>query len=170
MEGLRIRAFEPDDVPAVTALFNQHRVFSGTLQFPMTSVAERRDRYTMSPSLRILVAETDSQLVGEGSLWLYEGRRKHVGSIGMAVDESYQGLGVGSKLLEALLDLADNWYNLVRVELQVYDDNLGAVHLYEKYGFKIEGTHYAYAFREGSYANALTMARVRTGSTQGEGE
>jgi L-phenylalanine/L-methionine N-acetyltransferase len=170
MEDLRIRAYEPEDVPALTALFNQRRVAAGTLQFPMTSVHERLARYTQSPTLRMLVAETETQLVGEGSLRLFEGRRKHVGSIGIAVDESYQGLGIGAKLMAALLDLADNWYNLVRVELQVYDDNQAGIHLYEKFGFTVEGTHRAFAFRDGNYVNALTMARIRAGTMQGSGD
>jgi L-phenylalanine/L-methionine N-acetyltransferase len=170
MEGLRVRAYEPEDVPALTALFNQRRVAAGTLQFPLTSVHERHARYAQSPTLRMLVAETETQIVGEGSLRLYEGRRKHVGSIGIAVDESYQGLGIGTKLMEAILDLADNWYNLVRVELQVYDDNQAGIHLYEKFGFAVEGTHHAFAYREGNYVDALTMARIRSGTMQGSGD
>ena len=161
MEGLRIRAMEPEDSLAITVLFNQRRVAAGTLQFPMTSAFERQTRYKQSPTLRILVAELDSEIIGQGALHLYEGRRKHVGSLGMAVDESYQGLGVGTNLMEALMDLADDWYNLVRVELQVYTDNAAGMRLYEKFGFVTEGTHHAYAFREGCYVDALTMARVR---------
>ena len=170
MEGLRIRAFEPEDVPAITALFNQRKVAAGSLQFPMTPVHERLARYTQSPTLRMIVAETETQLVGEVSLRLYEGRRKHVGSIGIFVDESYQGLGIGTKLMEATVDLADNWYSLAKLELQVYDDNLAGIHLYEKFGFAVEGTHRAYAFRDGNFVSALTMARIRTGTMQGSGD
>lgn len=161
MEGVRIRAYEPDDVPAITAMFNQRRVAAGTLQIPWMSVSERRNRYTPSPNLRLLVAETADQIVGEASLRLYEGRRKHVGSVGLAVDEAYQGLGVGTQLMEAILDLADNWYNLQRVELQVFTDNASGIHLYEKLGFVTEGTHRAFAFRNGAYVDALAMARLR---------
>lgn len=160
-----IRAYEPDDVPAITALFNQRGVAAGTLQVPYMSVAERRERYAPSETLRMLVAEIDDKVVGEGSLSLYRLRRKHVGSIGMAVDESFQGRGVGTALMGALMDLADNWYNLRRVELTVYIDNPHAIYLYQKFGFTIEGTHTAFAFREGEYVDALTMARVRAGAT-----
>ncbi len=57
----------------------------------------------------------------------------------------------------AALDLADNWLNLTRVELTVYTDNAPA--LYEKFGFGIEGTHRRYAFSDGEYADACSMAR-----------
>ena len=32
--------------------------------------------------------------------------------------------------------------------------------LYRKFGFEIEGTHRKYAFRDGAYVDAHTMARV----------
>lgn len=156
-----IRAFEPEDVPAITAIFNQRGVAAGTLQVPYMSVAERREWHAPSETQRVLVAEFDGKVVGDAGLTLYRLRRKHAGSIGMAVDESYQSRGVGSALMTALLDLADNWYNLRRVELTVYCDNPHAIYLYQKFGFTIEGTHTAFAFREGEYVDAHTMARVR---------
>jgi putative acetyltransferase len=54
-------------------------------------------------------------------------RRSHAGSVGMAVALAWQGKGVGSKLLAAALDVADNWMNLHRVELSVYADNEAAI-------------------------------------------
>jgi putative acetyltransferase len=41
----------------------------------------------------------------------------------MAVRDDWQGKGVGTALMEAALDLADNWLNLTRIELRVYVDN-----------------------------------------------
>lgn len=166
-DSIVIRAYEPEDVPAATALFNQRSFAADTLQIPYGSVAERQDSYSSSPTLRMLVAEIDGKIVGHASLNLYTRRRSHVGSIGVGVDESFRGRGVGTAFMVALLDLADNWYNLRRVELQVYIDNAPAIHLYQKFGFTIEGTHRAFAYRDGAYVDALTMARVRTDLTTG---
>jgi L-phenylalanine/L-methionine N-acetyltransferase len=79
----------------------------------------------------------------------------------MAVHDDFQGRGVGSALMAAMLDLADNWLNLRRIELEVYADNAPAVRLYEKFGFAIEGTLRDFAFRDGEYVDAYLMARVR---------
>ena len=79
----------------------------------------------------------------------------------MVVHDDFQDKGVGTRLLQAALDLADNWLNLKRVELQVFTDNDRAVHLYEKFGFIIEGTHKADTFREGEYVDTYSMARVK---------
>jgi L-phenylalanine/L-methionine N-acetyltransferase len=76
-----------------------------------------------------LVACVEGEVVGSLSLetsptrW----RMRHVGSIGMAVRDDWQGKGVGTALMEAALDLADNWLNLRRIELRVYTDNAAAM-------------------------------------------
>lgn len=63
-------------------------------------------------------------------------RLRHSADIGIMVHKDYQNMGVGSALMERLLDLADNWLMLVRVELTVFADNERAIHLYEKFGFE----------------------------------
>lgn len=161
LERIRIRAYEEADIPAVTALFEQRVVAAGTLQIPYTTLVERAERFNRNPLDRLIVAEIDGRIVGHAGLHMYAGRRKHVGSLGMGVDAEFHNQGVGTRLMEALMDLADNWYNLRRVELTVFADNQRAIHLYEKFGFTIEGTHPAFAFREGEYVTALTMARLR---------
>ena len=79
----------------------------------------------------------------------------------MGVHDDFQGRGVGTALMKAALDLADNWLNLKRVELTVFTDNARAVYLYEKLGFAVEGTHRAHAFRNGEYVDSYSMARIK---------
>lgn len=47
------------------------------------------------------------------------------------------------------------------IELSVYTDNAPAIHLYEKFGFVVEGTARQYALRGGVYVDAHLMARLR---------
>lgn len=76
------------------------------------------------------------------------------------VHKDYQNKGVGTALMKALIDIADNWLMLVRVELTVFEDNKRAIHLYEKFGFKKEGVKQLAAIRNGKYVNELIMARI----------
>lgn len=63
--------------------------------------------------------------------------------------------------MEALVNLAFNWLGLRRIELTVFTDNTAAVHLYEKFGFAIEGTARRYGLRNGEFVDAYHMALVR---------
>ena len=63
-------------------------------------------------------------------------------------------------MMEAVLDLTDNWLNLTRIELHVYVDD-AAIALYETFGFEVEGTHRRFAFGNGEYVDAYSMARIR---------
>ena len=68
------------------------------------------------------------EVVGELGLGVSTNpRTRHTGNIGMAVHDDWQGKGIGTALMEAALDLADNWLNLTRIELRVYVDNAPAV-------------------------------------------
>ena len=79
------------------------------------------------------------------------------------VHPDMQGMGVGSALMAALLDLADNWLMLVRLELEVFTDNERAIRLYEKLGFEREGLKRMSAVRGGRYVDEYVMARIRPG-------
>ena len=63
--------------------------------------------------------------------------------------------------MEQVLDLADNWLRLVRVELTVDFDNERAIHLYEKYGFEREGVQRKACVRDGEYIDLIMMSRIR---------
>jgi L-phenylalanine/L-methionine N-acetyltransferase len=164
MADVSVRHAEPDDAEAIHWILSGPRATAGTMQLPLQSVEGVRTRFFSETreGLYHLVACVDAEVVGHLGLETFSRpRRRHVGEIGMAVRDDWQGRGVGTALMEAALDLADNWLDLTRVELSVYTDNAAAVGLYEKFGFEIEGTHRRYAFRKGEYVDAYSMARIK---------
>ncbi len=163
MTTIRVRGREPGDIEAITEIFNCPGVVAGTLQLPYQSVESRRERFGQpSPGTYGLVAEVEGRVVGSAGLHVEPAaRRSHVGGIGMGVHDDFQGRGVGTALMEAIVDLAFNWLGLRRIELTVYADNAAAVHLYEKFGFAIEGTARRYALRNGDLVDAYHMALLR---------
>ena len=165
MTQAKIRAFEMTDWEDVAELFLAPNCQWGTLQLPYQS----RDRIKQKlenppPSIHRLVAIIEqnqkSKVVGLISLQPLSDRRSHVGQLGMFVHDDYQNQGIGSQLMAAIIDLAENWLNLKRLELQVNTDNASAIHLYEKFGFEKEGILRKNAFRDGVYIDAYTMAKV----------
>lgn len=160
--AITVRAREATDLDAITMLMGCPGVVRGTLQLPLRPLDERREQFARrAPGTHSLVAEIDRRVVGQLSLHVEQNpRRRHVGGIGMAVHDDFQGRGVGSALLTATLDLADRWLALRRIELDVYTDNAAAIRLYEKFGFVREGQLRDYAFRDGGYIDAFFMARL----------
>ncbi len=160
-DEILIRASEPEDVPDLTQVMNQPRAVWGTMQVPFTSVATRRERCKTVPTTH-LVAVIDGKVIGSLGLNRLDGRRGHAGVIGMAVHDDYAGRGAGTALMAAAVEQADRWLALRRLELFVWTDNTRAIALYERFGFEREGLMRSYAWRDGEYVDAISMARIRS--------
>jgi putative acetyltransferase len=161
---ITIRATEPADFDAIRETMAQPLAYAGTLQVPLPSAEMWKKRLAELPiGDHTLVAVVDGKVVGNiGLHGIQKSRRRaHAASIGMAVHDAWHGKGVGSALMKAALDLADNWLQFTRIELTVYTDNAAALALYKKFGFEIEGTHKQYAFRNGIHVDSYSMARIR---------
>jgi putative acetyltransferase len=157
-----IRQCEKTDIKSVQQLYEQPSSFPSTTELPYRTTDKWLKQFEDRPdNFYSLVAELDGQVVGEiGMLSFTAPRRKHAATLGMTVSEKFQGKGIGSKLLTAMIDLANNWLNIHRLELEVFTDNLAAIALYEKQGFVLEGTAKAFAYRNGGYVDAHLMAKV----------
>jgi putative acetyltransferase len=162
--AVTIRPMRPEDAADLHALFRHPAVGRMTNQLPSQEynmVAERTSQHMQG--LYRLVAEADGHVVGDINFFTPDNPRlSHSAGFGLSVHPDFWGRGVGSRLMEAMLDLADNWLNLHRVWLEVYTDNPTAVRLYEKYGFEIEGVRCLYSYGDGRWADAYFMARLHS--------
>jgi L-phenylalanine/L-methionine N-acetyltransferase len=159
-----IRRAEPADYQAVFKIFSGAQAISGTLQLPFPSAEVWRKRLAEPPEgMFSLLACVENEAVGQLGLHTFPNnpRRRHVGQIGMAVRDDWQGRGAGTALMQAAVELADGWLNLSRLELEVFIDNEAAIRLYKKFGFAVEGTLVRFAYRDGQYVDTYFMARLR---------
>ena len=87
-------------------------------------------------------------------------RTRHSGELGMSVRKAYWGLGVGSTLLEALLEWARQTRVVKKINLRVRADNHRAILLYERKGFVREGTIRKEMFLDGVFYDLYWMGLV----------
>jgi putative acetyltransferase len=161
--AITIRGIEEEDWEDVAAMHASGNVVYHTLQLPYQSRDAVRDSLENLPDdTKMIVAVVKDQVVGRLGLHLHTGRRAHAASLGMMVHADFQGRGVGTALVEVAVDLAENWLNVRRIELECYTDNAAGLHLYQKFGFEIEGTLRRHAFRNGQFVDSYAMARIRS--------
>lgn len=163
-----LRRARVDDAASFVRLMHEPAVARQLMQLPYPDEATWRQRLAaqasangQAPELH-LVADVDGEVVGSAGLHpcgTYQ-RRRHAMSLGIAVALPWQGRGVGSALLAALCDYADQWLGVLRIELTVFADNAAAQALYRRHGFEVEGRQRAYALRDGVYDDTLMMARL----------
>ena len=160
-----IRPAGPEDAAGITALRRMPGVFEQAASLP-SDRSRRMEELLRQPGQNrhfLVAVSPDNTVLGLVMLTVESNpRRRHSGGLGIMVRTDCQGQGIGTALLEAVLDLADNWLMLCRVELEVYADNQRAVRLYEKFGFEAEGRKREAAVKNGAYVDLLVMARLRT--------
>lgn len=169
---ITIRRGIPADAAAMAAHMGEAEIYAGLLQLPYPTEDMWRQRIQDMGSQPgkdlFLVAERGGQMVGNAGLHPAGNslRRRHAMALGISVSPQAQGSSVGSALMAALLDYADNWGQVLRIELTVYTDNERAIRLYRRFGFEPEGTMRAYALRAGRYVDVLAMARLHPAPPQ----
>jgi ribosomal protein S18 acetylase RimI-like enzyme len=83
----------------------------------------------------------------------------HRGVFGVGLLPQFRGQGIGTKLTQTALAAA-RAFGLHRVELTVREHNTGAIELYRKAGFEIEGVQRDAVLVDGVYENVVCMAVV----------
>jgi ribosomal protein S18 acetylase RimI-like enzyme len=83
----------------------------------------------------------------------------HRGVFGIGLLPQFRGQGIGTKLTEKALAAA-RAFGLHRVELTVREHNTGAIGLYKKQGFEIEGVQRDAVLVDGVYEDVVCMAVV----------
>jgi L-phenylalanine/L-methionine N-acetyltransferase len=159
---IRIRALEVTDADDVHAILQGPEGMLETARVPTTTkhwVEEKFLRQT--PERHMLAAEIDGRVVGFAGLDVMTNpKMRHCATYWTAVRDDFRGKGIGGALLDAIIDLADKWLGLVRLELHVNETNARGIALYRKKGFVEEGRLKAAILRDGRFVDTIVMGRV----------
>ena len=105
------------------------------------STAEQEGKYlqskTASSNAVEIVAEVDGIIAGTAGVDAIGSRFKvsHRADFGIGIDRQYWGLGIGTALLDACIECARK-AGYEQLELNVVADNIRALEMYRKAGFK----------------------------------
>ncbi len=105
-----------------------------------------------------VVAEVDGHLVGSCEITPKRGYLAHLGSLGISLLDGYRDIGIGQMLmLEA--EKQSRRLGVEVVDLEVFEANKRAIHVYEKVGYKITGRIPDAIKWNGSYMDGLIMVK-----------
>ncbi len=99
------------------------------------------ERFNKHPVSLFYGCFIDEELVAVANLSVSESLRiKHIGQIGITVKKKYWAQGIGSKIMQTIVEYAQENQHIDVLQLEVRADNYRAVNLYETLGFTTIGT------------------------------
>jgi L-amino acid N-acyltransferase YncA len=178
----RVRLASEVDAEAICHIYNQgieDRV--ATLETELRTAEERRDWIKQrSPRHPVIVAEVTpletpavsppterpgraapATVIGWGSLNIFNPREAYrfVADFSVYVERSWRGKGVGSALLERLIELARQ-HGFHKLVLSAFPTNAGGVALYEKFGFRTVGIYREQGLLDGQWVDTVVMEKL----------
>lgn len=87
-------------------------------------------------------------------------KSRHEGELGIVVAQKYQGQGIGSRLIQMLIDWCKENGVTTRIRLDTRTDNTAAVSLYLKFGFVVEGCLRNQTLLNGKYYDLYIMGMM----------
>lgn len=166
---ITIREALPQDaaqlVDFVTRLSEETELYllllPGEFTLTVEEEAELLNKYALADNSAYFVAEAEGRIVG--GLNLKGGTRagnRHCAVLGISVGKGWRGRGVGSQLMAHAIQWARQGGVLQRIELFVFVENEPAIHLYEKFGFMIEGRLRKAVYRHERFYDDYIMAML----------
>lgn len=129
-------------------------------EYPMGYEAQAEEIASVNahPTSTMILAMDGDELVAIGTI--NSGNKiksRHQGELGIVVAKKYQAKGIGTEIINRLLDFCRGNGVTTRVQLDTCCDNDVAVKLYEKFGFEVEGRLKNTQYLDGKYSDLYVM-------------
>jgi len=114
-----------------------------------------------SPDAAMVMCVVDGKVAGNCEIaFSNELKTRHRPSIAIVLISEFWNKGIGTKMLQEMIHLAETREYVKQIELDVVEGNSRARHLYEKMGFRITGVRpNAIRLKDGTFLNEYMMAR-----------
>lgn len=167
-ELVTLGAIQREYLPRYVEWLNDWEVrhfLAPTLLYPYTMQDEEgwfnRQREEQDARHFAILTRAEGRLLGNCGLHQIDWTNRHC-IFGIFIgDKNDWGKGYGADATRTLLQYAFDEANLHRIELEVFDFNARAIQMYEKVGFRHEGTRKQALFRQGAWHDEHIMAILR---------
>jgi len=156
---------KPNDAEELLALFKQIGSEStylimdkNGLDLTLEEEREHLKKANDSITTKYFVAKVKDQIVGDCGIKGHKSpKTKHNVDLGISVLKDYWNKGLGTILMEHTINYARITGEIKNIYLEVREDNLSAIKLYENMGFKRVGLMPDKIFLDGKYYNEIVM-------------
>ena len=167
IDGIRLQSPDENDAEAIIALMKQVMdetpyLACSSEEFDMTVEDERRFLRARADDPRdtFIAAWSDGAPIGTGSGRAVgaKSRERHRAMLGICLLRAYWGRGVGSRMLETVLDMARS-AGFLQLELEVDAENQRAIRMYQRFGFQEYGRLTNAIRRDGQFFDEILMVK-----------
>ena len=119
------------------------------------------DKVNKSDNQAMLVCLVEGKVAGNCEITWSKGiKTRHRASVAIALLKEYWNQGIGTRLFQELIRIAEENPDLIQMELDFVEGNSRARALYEKMGFRITGVKpNAIRLKDGTLLNEYSMIR-----------
>ena len=119
------------------------------------------DRVNASDREAMLVCLVEDKVAGNCQImWTQGMKTRHRASVAIALLKEYWNQGIGTRLFQEMIRIAEEQEHILQMELDFVEGNTRARALYEKMGFRITGVRpNAIRLRDGTLLNEYSMIR-----------
>lgn len=110
----------------------------------------------------VLIAEADDAIIGMADVnpaGSHPGFQ-HTLSLGITVSLDWRNQGIGTMLIEHIIEWCRANPYVLRLELEVFNNNPRAARLYERLGFQHEGTRHRAFLKHGEFLDLIRMGML----------
>lgn len=161
--NITLRKFATSDIPTYYSWRNDLEVAQfdqpGFLR-PMGYEEVEAWSQRMVEGLTFVVC-ADDKAIGTCAFMNCDNRNRNAELALVIGDKSYWSKGVGTIVMEKLLEMGFYGLNYHKLYLHVFDFNQRAIGLYEKMGFTLEGVEREVHFRNGKYEDVRYYGYLR---------
>jgi len=164
--GALLRPWKVEDAPALVSCANNPRIAAMMRDgFPSPYTVEDADRFirmACEPSGNLLLAiEADGAASGGIGIHPLGDVYRKTAEIGYWLAEPYWGRGIITGAVRALVPVAFDRFDIIRLQAGIFSENAASMRVLEKCGFVREAVHHKAIIRNGTVMDEVLWVRFR---------